>query len=145
MRQSWGSRGRNAEVQSYRSTRGHQVQLPLSCPWCPSAETLLERWHRLFTARWCWTTRQVDHARAGSPQGTGTKSTSCKNFTFHISKHHSCCTLNYILLLSEAAPCLGMKCAISQGTELAPEHPPCWDCLRTSYSAGGDREGQKNP
>lgn len=33
--------------------------------------------------------------------------------------------------------------ALSQGTEFAPEGPPWWDCLRESYSAGGDREGQK--
>lgn len=32
---------------------------------------------------------------------------------------------------------------LSQGTEFAPEGPPWWDCLRESYSAGGDREGQK--
>lgn len=32
---------------------------------------------------------------------------------------------------------------LSQGTEFTPEGPPWWDCLRESYSAGGDREGQK--
>ena len=34
--------------------------------------------------------------------------------------------------------------AVSQGTELAPAGPPCWDCLWDIYSAGGDRQGQKN-